>query len=734
MALLKENQNNPPQAPSGPDEDFLIVGEGHLAGNKLRLSLPAVHLGSDTNCDIWLPHEDIKPWHALLFKQDTNWQVKSLDSSHPVYVNGLRVNTSELTNGDRLGLGRLIFVLETPEAVRQTKSAKADEIYSALRVQATAVSAAHVDLHQREAKLVDEKRRWKIRCTQIAKELSRRQEIVRKKTIILQKAAASAKKAPLPSSDFQPGSHLAGPSDSERVLSLIAAVEERTQSQRRRLAQAYWSQRQGTAKRFVAWEKALARREAALERSWQALVSKHKKKDEEADSTLVALEQRENAFRIRLMETEQSLQIREKALKSAEKQSALQNRRISEETDRLRASQREWISRLEALHREESALKRRVENLSAQLDRNLPPLALAPVAPPTHPENLSPSQHPPNQVTGELAQSNLGLILSESLAILSNQRETLVRQAEALAARDLEWIQEQKAAACSLEESLVNLSHQEHLLAEKHAQLDRLLEENASLQTQLEDETKALKNQRRQEMENAAGLHTRLVTQESFLDERRDRLAELENKVQELSSRQHGGIIRFLELAREAAQRAESREKSLAQLEKDLQKNLEENQFHWQTMALERAELEALRAELLTSAKMKPEGIANRLREARAAAAERTAGWLRILEEKRQDLARELVSSRTTWSQLTELLVELESALNSHSRKRQETDMNAFALLRHQEEAAFWREEMERLNAELSARAACLPESRATLPLMDRFPSGLLNSPIHKAA
>ena len=734
MALLKQNQNSSLPAPTGPDEDFLIVAEGHLSGNRLKLSLPAVHLGSDINCDIWLPHEDIMPWHALLFKKDTRWLVKSLDPTQPVLVNGSAVNTSVLANGDRLGLGRLIFVLETPDTGRQPSSPKAEDIYSGLRVHATAVSAAQVDLYQREAKLADEKRRWKIRCTQIAKELSRRQEILRKKNSLLLKASASLKKGPLTPAEDQPKSNLQDQSDSHKVLSLIAAVEERTQSQRRRLAQVYWNQRQGTAKRFVAWEKALARREAALERSWQALVSKHKKKEQEAASTLLTLEQRENTFQIRLLESEQSLQIREKALKNAEKQSALQNRRISEETDRLRASQREWISRLEALHREESALKRRVENLSAQIDRNLPPLPWAPETTQTHPENSSSSQHHPDQVSGSVPQSSLGLILSESLAILSNQRETLVRQAEALAARDLEWIQEQKAAACSLEESLVSLSHQEHLLAEKHAQLDRLLEENASLQTQLDEETKALKNQRRQEMENAAGLHTRLVTQETFLEERRDRLAELEKKVEELSSRQHGGIIRYLELAREAAVRAESREKSLSQLEQDLRKNLEENQFHWQTMALERAELEALRAELLASAKMKPEALANRLREARATAGERTAGWLRILDAKHQELARELASSRATWTKLAELLIELESALNKHSRQRQGSDMKAFALLRHQEEAAFWREEMERLNAELSARAACVPEIRATLPLMDRLPTGSMNSPIIKAA
>jgi len=211
MALLKQIQNSPLPAPTGPDEDFLIVAEGHLSGNRLKLSLPAVHLGSDINCDIWLPHEDIMPWHALLFKKDTRWLVKSLDPTQPVLVNGSAVNTSVLANGDRLGLGRLIFVLETPDTGRQPSSAKAEDIYSALRVHATAVSAAQVDLYQREAKLADEKRRWKIRCTQIAKELSRRQEILRKKKQLASKGFGIPEKRPLSPCGGSAKKQLAGP-------------------------------------------------------------------------------------------------------------------------------------------------------------------------------------------------------------------------------------------------------------------------------------------------------------------------------------------------------------------------------------------------------------------------------------------------------------------------------------------------------------------------------------------
>lgn len=730
MALFNPTPNQPANLPNGQAGDFLIVAEGRLAGNRLGLPQPAIHLGSDSNCDIWLPQEDIRPWHALLFKSENLWNVKSLDPAHPVVVNGSPVTVAALAGGDRIALGRLIFVLESLGDTKQGRSTEAEKLQNALRIHASALSAAHMEIHQNEGRLAEEKRRWKIRCGQIAKELSRRQDSLRKKAAMIHRAAQALKmktngpidKAVVPSAER--------PADDNKVLAVVAAIESRTREQRRRLARAYWSQRQSTAKRFIAWEKALARREAALERSWQALVAKHKKQEQESSEAQASFIQRENAFHIRLLEAEQSLQVREKALKEAEKQSAIQNRRISEETERLRASQRDWITRLETLHREENGLKRRVENLAAQLDRsNQTGPSFEPRANQGNSAENAPSANTPQTPHATVGQTNWALILSESLAILSSQRETLVRQAEALAARDLEWMKEHKAAAASMEDGFVSLAHQEQLLAEKHAQLDRLLEENAGLQRQLEENTKALRDQRRQELENAAGLHTRLIAQESFLEERKERLRELEKSVEQLSARQHAGILQFLDLAREAANRAEAREKSLVEIEKDLRLKLEDNQYHWQSMALERAELEALRAELLSSSKLKSDVIASRLREARTTAAERTAGWLRLLEDQQQKLARQLEASRATWSSLADLLDELEANLKEKAIRRQAADLSAFALLRQQEEAAFWREEMERLNSELSARKASSQEPLETIPIPERIVSNFTKAP-----
>ena len=93
--------------------NFLVLAEGKLAGNRISLNGSIIHIGSDSNCDIWLPQEDIKPWHALLAKLENSWFIKSLDPAFPALVNGFPVSTANLENGDRLGLGKLIFQFES---------------------------------------------------------------------------------------------------------------------------------------------------------------------------------------------------------------------------------------------------------------------------------------------------------------------------------------------------------------------------------------------------------------------------------------------------------------------------------------------------------------------------------------------------------------------------------------------------------------------------------------------
>ena len=82
MALFNPTPNQPANLPNGQAGDFLIVAEGRLAGNRLGLPQPAIHLGSDSNCDIWLPQEDIRPWPRMQHR-GTNLPRHRLANAHP---------------------------------------------------------------------------------------------------------------------------------------------------------------------------------------------------------------------------------------------------------------------------------------------------------------------------------------------------------------------------------------------------------------------------------------------------------------------------------------------------------------------------------------------------------------------------------------------------------------------------------------------------------------------------
>ncbi len=72
-------------------------------------------LGRQSSCDIVLADSSISKTHAALRVQAGQWFIEDLDSSNGVLVNGLLVKRSQLSQGDRIKLGRaeLIFGFET---------------------------------------------------------------------------------------------------------------------------------------------------------------------------------------------------------------------------------------------------------------------------------------------------------------------------------------------------------------------------------------------------------------------------------------------------------------------------------------------------------------------------------------------------------------------------------------------------------------------------------------------
>lgn len=97
---------------SGP-ESYLMVVEGPLSNNKIKLSNSINLAGSDPSSDIWLPYSSIKPIHFILARTERDWFVRSTDSNHLVSINGKSIVFSAIKSSDRLGVGSLILEFQS---------------------------------------------------------------------------------------------------------------------------------------------------------------------------------------------------------------------------------------------------------------------------------------------------------------------------------------------------------------------------------------------------------------------------------------------------------------------------------------------------------------------------------------------------------------------------------------------------------------------------------------------
>lgn len=76
----------------------------------LPLTPPGYRLGRDADNDVVIADTSISRAHALLAPSGAGWQVQDMNSSNGVLVNGRRVESAVLTDGDEIRLGRAAFV------------------------------------------------------------------------------------------------------------------------------------------------------------------------------------------------------------------------------------------------------------------------------------------------------------------------------------------------------------------------------------------------------------------------------------------------------------------------------------------------------------------------------------------------------------------------------------------------------------------------------------------------
>jgi pSer/pThr/pTyr-binding forkhead associated (FHA) protein len=67
-------------------------------------------VGRGRDADIYVASAELSRRHAALTHRDSEWTVQDLDSRNGVFLNGVKVHSASLRDGDKVQLGEVVFV------------------------------------------------------------------------------------------------------------------------------------------------------------------------------------------------------------------------------------------------------------------------------------------------------------------------------------------------------------------------------------------------------------------------------------------------------------------------------------------------------------------------------------------------------------------------------------------------------------------------------------------------
>src|ERR1043166_3711353 len=105
-----------PQASAAGTPVELVVLNGRQRGAKKPLDGPATLVGRADGCDVRLNVEGIEPFHCVIARGPDDATIRDLESSLGTFVNGQRVRSTRLRDGDLLDIGPFRFRVLMPVA------------------------------------------------------------------------------------------------------------------------------------------------------------------------------------------------------------------------------------------------------------------------------------------------------------------------------------------------------------------------------------------------------------------------------------------------------------------------------------------------------------------------------------------------------------------------------------------------------------------------------------------
>ena len=96
------------QAPGAAE--FSLIPQGEFAAKPpIRLVKPVVLVGSDEHCHLHLVSSSVSRHHALIIREDDRIYICDLGSRTKILVNGKEKRDAELTDGDKVRIGKFSF-------------------------------------------------------------------------------------------------------------------------------------------------------------------------------------------------------------------------------------------------------------------------------------------------------------------------------------------------------------------------------------------------------------------------------------------------------------------------------------------------------------------------------------------------------------------------------------------------------------------------------------------------
>jgi len=92
------------------DKILLVVIKGPSIGEKFFINKQFLNIGRSSESDILLDDITVSRHHALIEKKESGYTIKDLESLNGTYINGNIVNETELNNGDRIQIGKYVFL------------------------------------------------------------------------------------------------------------------------------------------------------------------------------------------------------------------------------------------------------------------------------------------------------------------------------------------------------------------------------------------------------------------------------------------------------------------------------------------------------------------------------------------------------------------------------------------------------------------------------------------------